>query len=95
MAMNCGQITGIVLTILSTILALVPIGIAGAGAGSDYDVYCYDKSQLEIAVAAGVIGIICHIVASVLYLRFSGSVTTANPVIVGTVATSSPTTTSQ
>ena len=88
--LNCAQITGVVLTILSTILVLIPIGIAGDGAGSEYDIHCYHIETLEIAVATGVLGMIGHIVASVFYLQGSAvSVTTQSPIIVGAVATSS------
>jgi NhaP-type Na+/H+ or K+/H+ antiporter len=92
LTLNWVQITGILLTILSTILVLVCVGIAGAGAGSEYDPHCYTKSDLEIAVAMGALGMIGHIVASVLYLRSATTVTTQSPIIVGTVATSSPAT---
>ena len=94
LTLNWVQITGILLTILSTILVLVCVGIAGAGAGSEYDPHCYTKSDLEIAVAMGALGMIGHIVASVFYLQGSAvSVTTQSPIIVGAVATSSPATT--
>ena len=82
MGVSYGQITGIILTVISTIFVLVGILFAGVGASSEHDRPCYDKSYLNTMIATGVIGMLGHIVAAVFYLR---SATTAIPASVGSV----------